>query len=141
MTVDPERDTPARLGDYASRFNTGVTPLTGSNEELERIKGIFGVVAETLPAPNSAAGYFVDHTGSILLLDRESRISLIYQFGTDDALIVDDLKRIVPPRWWPGSAPRQESPTLPVGTTCSALLWRRLPASPRAPSMPGRVPG
>lgn len=95
VTVDPERDTPARLGEYVSKFNAGVTPLTGSNEELERIKSAFGVIAEKRPAPNSAAGYFVDHTGSIFLLDRESRIALIYQFGTDDALIVDDIARLV----------------------------------------------
>lgn len=95
VTVDPERDTPARLGEYVSKFNAGVTPLTGSTEELERIKSVFGVIAEKRPAPNSAAGYFVDHTGSIFLLDPQSRIALIYQFGADDDLIVEDLTRLV----------------------------------------------
>ena len=95
VTVDPERDTPERLGEYVRRVDPAIIPLTGTDEELTRIREVFGVVAQKRPAPNSAAGYFVDHTGSMFLVDRESRISLVYQFGTEDQLIVEDLQRLI----------------------------------------------
>jgi protein SCO1/2 len=37
VTVDPARDTPAQLADYVKHFPPGITGLTGSEDELERV--------------------------------------------------------------------------------------------------------
>ncbi|MCC6178243.1 MAG: SCO family protein [Chloroflexi bacterium] len=95
VTVDPARDTPARMAEYSAKFDPAIVPLTGTDEELAQVRDAFGIVAEKREAPTGAAGYFMDHTAAIFLVDRDSAIKLIYPYGMEDAMIVADLQRLI----------------------------------------------
>ena len=93
VTVDPDRDTPARLLEYAAHFDQAIAALTGTPAELASAYAAFGVVAEKRLVPGSAAGYLMDHTALVYLVDRESRIRLLFPHGTLPEDMASDIRR------------------------------------------------
>jgi protein SCO1 len=72
ITVDPERDTPARLADFVASFHPGLIGLTGSPAEIRKT----AIAYRTFFAKNSAAApgdYSVDHTGFIYLVGKDGQ--------------------------------------------------------------------
>ena len=92
VTVDPKRDTPEKLKDYVSIFNPAFIGLSGSMEELEKVWSDYGVYREEEELPNSAAGYLVNHTARVYLIDRDGNLRLSYSYGTPTDDFVHDLK-------------------------------------------------
>ena len=82
VTVDPERDTIDKLNSYMALFNSTFIGLTGTQEELEKVWGDFGVIREIDTSSQSAAGYLVNHTSRIYLIDQAGRLLITYGFGT-----------------------------------------------------------
>jgi protein SCO1/2 len=95
VTVDPERDTPQKLVEYAAKFDPAITPLTGNEQELARARAAFGIVAQKRPVPDSAAGYFVDHSAGLYAIDRDNRIRLVFPYGMSPTDIAADVKRLL----------------------------------------------
>lgn len=95
VTVDPDRDTTARLKEYLGFFDADFIGLRGEGEQLDRVMQAYGVVATRVDYPNSATGYLVDHTSLIYLIDREGRLRATYAHGTDPALIERDLRHLL----------------------------------------------
>ncbi len=71
VTVDPERDGPAEVGNYAELFNSPITGLTGSSAQIEQVKKQFGIFSKKVP--DGSGGYTVDHTATALLFDRNGK--------------------------------------------------------------------
>jgi cytochrome oxidase Cu insertion factor (SCO1/SenC/PrrC family) len=72
ITVDPERDTPARLADFVSSFHPRLIGLTGSLADIKKT----AIAYRTFFAKNSTAtpgDYSVDHTGFIYLVGKDGR--------------------------------------------------------------------
>jgi protein SCO1/2 len=101
ITVDPQRDTPARLKEYAAQMGVDFATwswVTGESAELQRTWKSFGVVAyvdlasmsgEGVSSANSAHGahsatasdashYEVNHTVKVVLLDARGNIRAEY---------------------------------------------------------------
>ncbi len=94
VTVDPERDTPERLGNYVSQFNPSFTGLTGTPGQLETAQAAFGVVAEK-QAGGSGAGYSVDHTATSYLVDDQGRIVLLYAHDAPAEDAIGDIRALL----------------------------------------------
>jgi cytochrome oxidase Cu insertion factor (SCO1/SenC/PrrC family) len=72
ITVDPERDTPARLAAFVSSFHPRLIGLTGSLAEIRKT----AIAYRTFFAKNGGAtpdDYSVDHTGFIYLVGKDGR--------------------------------------------------------------------
>jgi protein SCO1/2 len=72
ITVDPARDTPARLAEFVSSFHPRLVGLTGSPAEIRKT----AIAYRTYFArngPATAEHYAVDHTGFIYLVGRDGR--------------------------------------------------------------------
>jgi protein SCO1 len=94
VTVDPQRDTPRRVQDYADHFDEEFVGLSGQEAMLAKVWSDYGVyreVAEGLPA----TGYLVDHTARITLIDQEGSLRSSYGFGTPVEDIVHELKLLL----------------------------------------------
>ncbi|MEZ5458646.1 MAG: SCO family protein [Steroidobacteraceae bacterium] len=76
VSVDPERDTPQRLGAYVRAFDPSFTGLTGSLEEIEKLARQLGVAAVRVPRPGG--DYTIDHSAALLWLDRDARLTTIF---------------------------------------------------------------
>jgi protein SCO1/2 len=95
VTVDPERDTPERLGVHVGAFNPDFIGLTGTPEELDAVYQIFGIVHQKDTSSGSAAGYLVSHTATAFLLDPEGRWRLRETYGTSAEDIVYDIRQLL----------------------------------------------
>lgn len=75
ITLDPQYDTPAVLADYAHRWRADTVTwrfLTGSEEEIRKIAGHFGVV---FWAEEGA----ITHTASTAIIDREGKLAAMVE--------------------------------------------------------------
>ena len=72
ITVDPGRDTPARLADFVSSFHPRLIGLTGSPAEVRKT----AIAYRTFFAKSGATTadhYSVDHTGFVYLIGKDGR--------------------------------------------------------------------
>lgn len=92
ISVDPERDTPAEVANYMSLYETPVVGLTGTPAQIEQVKKQFGVYSRKVEQPGG--GYSVDHTASVILLDRNGQFVATLSPEEGDQVALDKLKRI-----------------------------------------------
>jgi len=95
VTVDPERDTPERLGLHVSAFNPDFVGLSGTAQDLEAVYRVFGVVHEKDTSSGSAAGYLVSHTATTFVLDGKGRWRLSFPYGTLAEDLVHDIRQLL----------------------------------------------
>ncbi len=85
ITVDPERDTPAKLGEYVTHFDPSFLGLSGSQQEIARVATLYGIFYEKHEDGR------VDHTATLTVVDRQGAVKLIFPFGTSGEEIAEDL--------------------------------------------------
>jgi cytochrome oxidase Cu insertion factor (SCO1/SenC/PrrC family) len=91
ITVDPERDTPARLADFVSSFHPRLIGLTGSLAEIRKT----AIAYKTFFAKHSIAtpgDYSVDHTGFIYLVSKDGRYLGFLPPGLAPGAIADAIR-------------------------------------------------
>lgn len=81
VSVDPERDTPARLKEYAEYFHPNMVGVTGSAEEVARAATLYGS-SYTRQPPRADGSYAVDHSSFVYLIDRDGRLAGSVPYGT-----------------------------------------------------------
>ena len=94
VTVDPERDTPERVQEYVNHFNANFIGLSGSESELARIWHDYGVFRQVVNG-TSAAGYLVDHTARVTVIDQQGKMRISFPFDTPVEDIIADMRVLV----------------------------------------------
>ena len=92
VSVDPERDTPAELAKYIQLFNTPVTALTGTPQEIEGVTRSFGIYARKAPAEGE--NYSVDHSAQVLLFDGDGSFRGTIAYDETDEPALQKLRNI-----------------------------------------------
>ncbi|MGD9651785.1 MAG: SCO family protein [Candidatus Dadabacteria bacterium] len=93
VTIDPERDTGKRLGEYVPYFNESFIGLTGSQEAIKKAADAYSVFYEREKRGDSEVTYFMNHTQTLFLIDRSGKLLLLYPFENFDAdKIAADIK-------------------------------------------------
>lgn len=72
VTVDPERDTPEVMKEYATHFHPSLVALTGTPEQVTQAEQAYKVYASKQPLEGSE-DYTMDHSGYIYLMDKNGR--------------------------------------------------------------------
>jgi protein SCO1/2 len=94
VTVDPQRDTPERVQEYVNHFNPGFIGLSGSESELAKVWNDYGIFREIVEG-TSAAGYLVNHTARVTMIDQQGNLRVSFPFDTPVESIVHDLKLLM----------------------------------------------
>lgn len=96
VTIDPERDTPAQLADYVSRFHPRMIGLTGSPEQVAQAARAYRVYyAKTRPA--GAGDYLMDHSGFVYLVGPDGRVRSLFRPETSpEAMAAATLAQLRP---------------------------------------------
>lgn len=78
LSVDPGRDTPARLKAYTEHFGAGLKAVTGNTQNVDALCASLGLAYVKVPG-SSPGQYTVDHSASLVLLDPQGRIAAYFQ--------------------------------------------------------------
>lgn len=81
VTLDPQRDTPEVLREYAAAFHPRFVALTGTEAEVRRVATDFKVYYDKVKLPGTST-YTIEHTAYTFLLDREGRFVTLFPPGT-----------------------------------------------------------
>lgn len=109
VSVDPERDTPARLKEYAAFFHPGMIGATGSAEEIAAVARRYGVLY-LRQDPGSSAGYAVDHSTWTYVLGPDGRLAGRIAHGTPAPQVAAEIRK------WLSAASSTSTP-VPKGTS------------------------
>ncbi len=71
VTIDPQRDDPARLKEYLANFSAPITGLTGSKEAINLIKDKYKIYAEEANIGKNKLT--INHSSFIYLLNKEGK--------------------------------------------------------------------
>lgn len=94
VTIDPERDTPARMRDYLAAFDPGITALSGPLPEIQATARDFGIVVNRV---SQGRDYSFDHSASVLLVDRDGMVAETVAAGEPAAEIRRKLLAVIGP--------------------------------------------
>jgi protein SCO1 len=95
ITVDPERDSPARLREFLDYFNPAFRGATGKPEQLSAVEKEYGVIAERVASQDAKLGYEVHHSSSIFLIDRAGKLRVLVPFGRPAQDLLHDVQRLL----------------------------------------------
>jgi protein SCO1/2 len=95
VTLDPERDTPALLGQYVPAFNPTFVGLRPANEaQLQKIAKDFRVYYAKVPG-KTPDSYTMDHTAASYVFDPDGRLRLFARDGQGAGPWVHDIKLLL----------------------------------------------
>ena len=95
VSVDPERDTPERLMEYAAYSHPDFLPVTGSDEQLAPMTLQVGVAYRIDPHEPGSLSYAVDHSAGIMLIDPQARLHGVFPAPHDPQAIIQDLRGLL----------------------------------------------
>ncbi len=106
VSVDPQRDAPEALQQYAGFYHPSFLGVTAAQPEVDQLAKTMGVFHERVyyrggeiyqvgthqPVPPELANsYLINHSAAIYLLDPESRLHAIFTPPHDPAVMIRDL--------------------------------------------------
>lgn len=99
ITVDPERDTPQLMADYASAFDPRVIGLSGDAQAVGAAMKAFRVYARKAPdgheSSGGAGGYAMDHSALVYLMDAEGRFLRLFSLDRPPDQAAAELKSLL----------------------------------------------
>lgn len=93
ITVDPARDTPARVGEFTAAFSPKLIGLTGSQAEIDVAVKAFKVVAAR--GTDTPGGYLMDHSRMAYLMDPDGKPIVALPVDVNADAVAGDLAKLV----------------------------------------------
>jgi protein SCO1 len=90
ITIDPERDTPAKLKEYAGSFSPRLIALTGKPADVREVADGYGT-RFAKAAGGEGGGYVMDHTGFTYLMGPDGRYLAHFQKDVTAESLADAL--------------------------------------------------
>ena len=92
VSIDPERDTPAHLKAYLADFDSRITGLTGSLDEVDRTARQFRVFYEKVA---TSGDYTMNHTATVYLMDGAGQLVGTMSFQEPQDIQMKKLSRLL----------------------------------------------
>ena len=94
VTLDPDRDTSAVLGQYVPSFNPTFLGLRGDTSATAEMAKRFKVFAQKHET-GGGSGYTLDHSASSFIFDPTGKPRLLVSFGQGPQAVAHDLKLLL----------------------------------------------
>jgi protein SCO1 len=92
VSIDPERDTPEAMNTYVTNVSNRITGITGEPDKVAAMAKSFGIYARKVPL--DGGDYTMDHTASVLLLDKKGDFFGTIAYGESGDTALAKLKRL-----------------------------------------------
>lgn len=97
VSVDHGRDKPEKMKEYLEYFDINAVGLSGSKEQIDRIVAQYGARYEFTDS-GSAAGYLVNHSTDLYLIDPRGDVRHVFQHKDPPDLLVPVIRQALPAR-------------------------------------------
>jgi protein SCO1/2 len=95
VSVDPARDTPAKLKEYTAFFHADMIGATGTPEQIAAVTRAFGA-SYVRQAVRPDGGYAVDHSAQTYVIGTDGRLVGEIEYGANAAKVVDTVRKFLP---------------------------------------------
>jgi protein SCO1/2 len=95
ISVDPKRDTPARLKEYAEFFHPAIVGITGTAEEVADVSRRYGVFYAEQKVDTAGDGYVVDHSSETYVIARDGRLLGKLPHGAPPEQVVAEIRNVL----------------------------------------------
>ena len=92
VSVDPDRDTPQHVGEYAHFFGKNILAATADEKTLATFARSLGMVY--MKVPTKGNDYTIDHSASVSVLDPDGNMAGLIRPPFDPAAIGADMKAL-----------------------------------------------
>ena len=95
ISVDPERDSPELLAEYASYFNADFNAATAAPEQLAVLTQSLGISHALRNKTDASSDYDVDHSAAIVLINPRAEFAGLFGAPHDASAMARDMTRII----------------------------------------------
>jgi protein SCO1/2 len=93
ITLDPERDTQAAIGDYVKNFGSRFVGLTGSPEAISAAAKAYHIAYSKFQEDKTKSDYSIDHSALAYLMGKDGEYITHFPYGTPVAKMTETLRR------------------------------------------------
>jgi protein SCO1/2 len=93
VTIDPLHDGPKQVGQYAELFGAPIIGLTGSPEQIAKVKKNYGIFAQ--PSDHAMPGKEMQHTAVVELFNRKGESAGTISADDPDQAALAKLKQLL----------------------------------------------
>jgi protein SCO1/2 len=93
VSVDPQRDTLQRLGEYVRYFDREFRGVTGAAEEIDKLAEQARVLYE-LPEDRSRDDYLVGHSSTVTVVDPDGKLHAVFTTPHTGERMADDFAAV-----------------------------------------------
>lgn len=94
ISVDPQRDTPERLKEYAPFFHPSIVGVSGSDEQIAAVARQYGA-SYMKQKPNAEGQYAVDHSSITYIIDPEGKLVASLPHASTPELIIATVRPLL----------------------------------------------
>jgi protein SCO1/2 len=91
ITVDPQRDTPAAMGEYVKLFDDRLIGLTGSQDQVKASMRAYRVYAAKSES-KTTSDYLMDHSSFLYLMGPDGKLRSLFKAGTSANEIAQSIR-------------------------------------------------
>lgn len=96
ITVDPERDTPARLAEYVKLFDDRLVGLTGTPQQIDAVARAYRVYYARV-TPKDSPTYLMDHSSFLYLMGPDGTLRALFRPGSTAQDLAEAIRSRLPP--------------------------------------------
>ncbi|MGB8545586.1 MAG: SCO family protein [Azonexus sp.] len=93
VSVDPKRDTTARLKEYVTFFHPAIVGVTGAPEEIAAIAKRYGVFYAEQKVETAGDGYVVDHSADTYIISTAGQLVGKIAHATPPEQVVETIRK------------------------------------------------
>jgi len=95
VSVDPKRDTPEKLAEYANYFHSNLIGVTGTDEEVATTAALYGAQYYEAELEDSPIGYAVNHSSVTYLITSDGALRFIFPHGTPPSVMLKAIRHVL----------------------------------------------
>lgn len=95
ITVDPARDTPEVMRDYAKSFHPRLVALTGSEADIEKAARAYRVYFAKAKGTENDKDYLMDHSAFLYLMDKDGKFLKHFTAGANPDELANSLREAI----------------------------------------------
>jgi protein SCO1/2 len=93
ISVDPARDTPGVVAEYASHFHPRLIGLTGTRQQVAAAARNYGVISMKIIDENDPEHYSINHSALTYLVGPDGKFVAAFDHGTDLETLISVISR------------------------------------------------